>query len=143
MSLVYTGTWGVDQGGVRLLERYTDRVVVGAQGYGEGRVGLTGFDVGLRLFRGIDADPAKLIRNGGYYSFLGSYAGTAAGQLTVRGADPGTGLGVGYDRLSKKRLEVVLSASAVTGTVGPHLGWAPANKKLLRNAILWGMHPNR
>lgn len=131
-SLVFTGTWGVGQGGVRLLEAYTDRVTVGAQGYGEGPVTITGFDPAHDLFAGL-ADPATLITDGGYYSVLSSYAGRPLASLSA----PATGIAAGYDWRTAGSVEVVLSASAVTGAVGPGLGWTDDGERLLLNAVDW------
>ncbi len=131
-SLVFTGTWGVDQGGVRLLEAYTDRVEVGAQGYGDGPVTVTGFDPAHELFAGL-SDPATLITDGGYYSALSSYAGRPSASLSA----PVTGIAAGYDWRTAGSVEVVLSASAVTGAVGPGRGWTEDGERLLVNAVDW------
>jgi hypothetical protein len=63
-SLVFSGTWGVTEGGLRLLERHTDDVTVGGHGYGDGLVGITAFDPGHPLFAGLD-DPATILADGG------------------------------------------------------------------------------
>ncbi|SDU35567.1 carboxypeptidase regulatory-like domain-containing protein [Jiangella alkaliphila] len=131
-SLVFTGTWGVDQGGVRLLAAYTDRVVVGAQGYGDGPVTVTGFDPAHELFAGL-SDPATLITDGGYYSALSSYAGRPLASLSA----PVAGIAAGYDWRTAGSVEVVLSASAVTGAVGPGRGWTEDGERLLVNAVDW------
>jgi hypothetical protein len=138
VSLIFTGTWGVDRGGVRLLERYTDRVEVGAQGYGDGSVRLSGFDGSRALFAGL-TDPAELVVAGGYYSVLDSYAGEPLASLSVARADGGsvTGLAAGWDRRTDGSIEIVLSASAVTDVQGPGRGWTPDGGRLLVNAIEW------
>jgi hypothetical protein len=137
-SLVYTGTWGVDRGGVRLLERHTGRVSVTAQGYGEGAVVLGDLATGHPLFAGL-TDPAELIAAGGYFSTLGGYAGRSLAQLTVARRDGSvmSGMGAGFDWRTAGSVEVVLSASAVTEAVGPGLGWTEAGKRLLLNAVSW------
>ncbi|MCP2328366.1 subtilisin family serine protease [Hamadaea flava] len=137
-SLVYTGTWGADRGGLRLLERHTGRISVTGQGYGEGAVTLAGFDRGHPLFAGL-ADPAELIVAGGYYSIAGGYAGKPLAELSVRRPDGSVvrGLGVGFDWRTTGSVEVVLSASAVTEAVGPDLGWTEAGRRLLLNAVSW------
>jgi outer membrane protein assembly factor BamB/protocatechuate 3,4-dioxygenase beta subunit len=142
VSLVFTGTWGVTNGGIRLLERYTDRVNVGAHGYGDGPVVLSDFDQSRPLFSGL-ADPATLITDGGYYSLLDSYAGTPLASLSVEadGADPVSGLTAGYDWRTDGSVEILLSASAVTDAVGPGRGWTSAGGQLLINAIEWAAEP--
>ncbi|HEY8475127.1 MAG TPA: carboxypeptidase regulatory-like domain-containing protein [Natronosporangium sp.] len=139
VSLVFTGTWAADRGGIRLLERYTDRVVVGTQGFGDGPVQLTGFDPAHPIFANLGEDPATLIVEGGYYSVLEEYAGRPLADLSVprAGADPVTGLAVGWDWRTAGSVELLLSASAVTEAVGPGLGWTPAAGQLLVDAINW------
>src|SRR5690606_18960520 len=72
VSLVFTGTHGVDQGGIRLLEAYGEGVTVGGQGYRDGAVGLTGFDAGHPLFAGM-TDAAHIVADDGYYSWLSAH----------------------------------------------------------------------
>jgi outer membrane protein assembly factor BamB len=138
-SLVFTGTWAVDRGGIRLLERYTDRVVVGVQGYGDGPVQLTGFDPEHPVFAGLSGDPATLIVAGGYYSVLDAYVGQPLADLRVAraGTEPVTGLAAGWDWRTAASVEVLLSASAVTEAVGPGLGWTPDGGRLVVDAIAW------
>jgi outer membrane protein assembly factor BamB/subtilisin family serine protease len=142
-SLVFTGTWAVDRGGIRLLERHTGRVTVGPQGYGDGPVRLAGFDPDHPLFTGLGADPATLIVEGGYYSLIESYTGAHGGwdlaDLHVDRADaePVTGLAVAWSWRTAGSVEVLLSASAVTEAVGPGLGWTEDGGRLLTNAIGW------
>jgi outer membrane protein assembly factor BamB/subtilisin family serine protease len=139
VSLLFTGSWAVDRGGIRLLERYTDRVEVGAQGYGDGPVQLTGFDPDHPVFARLGADPATLIVEGGYYSVLSRYAGRPLADLRVtrEGAEPVAGLAVGWDWRTAGSIEVLLSASAVTEAVGPGLGWTPEGSRLVVDAIAW------
>ncbi|MGH3681084.1 MAG: carboxypeptidase regulatory-like domain-containing protein, partial [Natronosporangium sp.] len=140
VSLVFTGTWAVDRGGIRLLEQYTDRVVVGAQGFGDGPVQLTSFDPAHPLFGGLAGDPATLIAAGGYYSVLDRYAGQPLADLRVSrdgGAGPVTGLAAGWDWRTAGSIELVLSASAVTEAVGPGRGWTPEGGQLVVDAIAW------
>jgi outer membrane protein assembly factor BamB len=138
-SLVFTGTWAVDRGGIRLLERYTDRVRVGTQGHGDGPVQLTGFDPEHRLFAGLGEGPATLIVEGGYYSVLEQYAGRPLADLHVpTDGEPVTGLAAGWDWRSAGSIEILLSASAVTEAVGPGFGWTAEGGQLLVNAIQWG-----
>jgi hypothetical protein len=138
VSLIFTGTWGVDRGGIRLLERYTDRVAVGAQGYGDGPVVLSGFDQSRALFAGL-SDPAELVVDGGYYSVLESYAGEPLASLSVVRDDGSsvTGLSAGWDRRTSGSVEIVLSTSAVTEVQGPGRGWTADAGRLLLNAVGW------
>ena len=139
VSLVFTGTWAVDRGGIRLLEQFTDRVVVGEQGFGDGPVQVTGFDPEHPLFAGLSGDPATLIVEGGYYSVLAEYAGQHLADLHVDrdGDGPVSGTAVGWDWRTAGSVEVLLSASAVTEAVGPGLGWTADGGQLLVDAIEW------
>ncbi|HEX6338984.1 MAG TPA: carboxypeptidase regulatory-like domain-containing protein, partial [Jiangellaceae bacterium] len=138
VSLIFTGTWGVDRGGVRLLERYTDRVTVGEQGYGDGAVMLTEFDAAHALFAGL-SDPAELVVEGGYYSVLDSYVGESLASLSMgqAGGATVTGLAAGWDRRTPGSVEIVLSASAASEVQGPGLGWTADAGRLLVNAVEW------
>lgn len=142
-SLIFTGTWAVDRGGIRLLERHTGRVEVGVQGYGDGPVQLTGFDPDHRLFTGLDGDPATLIVAGGYYSVIESYRGVFGGwaeaDLLVErdSAGPVSGTAAAWDWRTAGSVEILLSASAVTEAVGPGLGWTADGGQLLVNAVDW------
>jgi outer membrane protein assembly factor BamB/subtilisin family serine protease len=142
VSLVFGGTWAVDRGGIRLLERYTDRVVVGTQGYGDGPVQLTGFDPAHPLTTGLP-DPATLIVDGGYYSVIEDYVGEPLADLHVTrdGGEPVTGMAAGWAWRTADSVEILLSASAVTEAVGPGLGWTPEGGQLLVNAIEWARDP--
>jgi len=138
VSVVYTGTWGVDRGGVRLLERFSDRVTVDRQGYGHGPVRLTGFDPDHPLTRAL-SDPATLVVEGGYYSTLADYAGAPLADLTVEREEqpPVSGLAAAYSWRSAGSLELVLSASAVTAVQGPGQGWTSDGERLLADAVAW------
>ncbi len=142
-SLVFTGTWAVDRGGIRLLEQFSDRVQVGAQGYGDGSVQLTGFDADHPLFGELGDDPATLIVEGGYYSVIEAYTGVHGGweladlHVDRDSAEPATGLAVAYDWRTAGSVEVLLSSSAVTEAVGPGLGWTADGRQLLVNAVDW------
>jgi hypothetical protein len=46
-------------------------------------------------------------------------------------------MGAGFDWRTAGSVEVVLSASAVTGAVGPGRGWTEAGERLLLNAVSW------
>jgi hypothetical protein len=104
-SLVWLGTWGVNDGGVRLLEAHGDRAVsVAAQGYGDGDVVVDDkgdhprvADVGIG---------DGVVATDGYWSLLADWAGHEAAWARVDvdpdgpgGAPAATerGLLAGYD----------------------------------------------
>jgi outer membrane protein assembly factor BamB len=133
-SLIFTGTWGVDRGGIRLLESFTDDVTVGGQGFGDGEVGLSGFDPDHALFDGLD-DPSRIVADDGYYSWLDDYVGHHLGDLTVDGED--AGLAIGYDFRGVEHVHLLLSITAVSDVMGPGYGWTDDTERLLTNAVAW------
>ncbi|MEU6076232.1 carboxypeptidase regulatory-like domain-containing protein [Micromonospora sp. NPDC047074] len=139
VSLVFTGTWGAANGGIRLLERYGDGVVtVGGQGYRDGAVGLVGFDRKHPVFAGI-TDPAAIVAPDGYWSDLASYSGTYLANLSVSGAegDAGKGAAVAYDFRTARSMHLLVSVGAVTELMGPGHGWTEDTGRLVRNAVTW------
>ncbi len=134
VSLVFTGTYGVGEGGVRLLEAHSDDVAVGGQGYGDGPVGLTGFDADHPLFSGL-GDPAAIVADDGYYSWLESSAGEPLATLTVDGAQTGTA--VASDFRSGEHLHLLVSMGAVSDYMGPGYGWNDDTEQLMVNAVTW------
>lgn len=137
-ALVHLGTWGVDNGGLRILERYTDRITVGSHGYGAGSVMLSLTDPAHPMVAGLD-EGATIIGDGGYYSAIATYDGTPVADVVVTAADGSVerGIGVGHGTTAAGGLEAVLSASAVTGDVGPERGWTAAHTTLLLDTIAW------
>jgi hypothetical protein len=138
-SVVFTGTWGVEEGGIRLLEGYAPELVtVGGHGYGDGAVSITGFDEEHPLFVGLE-DPSQLLADDGYYSFVDEYVGFGIGDLAVAERDGGEPLGIGaaYDFTSAGGVHLLLAASAATDLIGPGYGWAEDGKELFLNAIAW------
>lgn len=135
-SLIFSGTWGVTEGGIRLLERYApDEVTVGGQGFGEGTVAITGFDAEHPLFDGL-TDPSEVVAPDSYYSWLTSYVGLPLADLAVDGADP-AGISVAYDYRSADSVHLLLSTMAVTGRIGPEYGWTDDGVQLMLNAVAW------
>ncbi|MCX4390863.1 carboxypeptidase regulatory-like domain-containing protein [Micromonospora peucetia] len=139
VSLVFTGTWGAANGGIRLLERYGDgAVTVGGQGYRNGPVGLVGFDRKHPVFAGI-ADPAAIVAPDGYWSDLASYSGTYLANLSVGGAEgnSGKGVAVAYDFRTARSMHLLVSVGAVSTLMGPGHGWTEDTGRLVRNAVAW------
>ena len=138
-SVVFTGTWGVEEGGIRLLEQFAPEAVsVGGQGYRDGAVSITGFDPEHPLFAGLD-DPSQPVADDGYYSFLDDYIGISLGQVTVEAREAGAPLGIGaaYDFTSDGGVHLLLSASAASDFIGPGYGWTDDGEALFLNAVAW------
>ena len=136
-SLVFTGTWGVLNGGLRLLAQYRPgEVAIGGQGYRDGAVTLTGFDGAHPLFAGLTA-PATPLTPDSHYSFLERYVGPYLARLAVAGRGGDLGASVAYDFRSAESLHLLLSAGAVSDFVGPGYGWTAEGEKLFLNAVAW------
>ena len=83
---VFTGTWGVLNGGLRMLAQHRpDEVAIGGQGFRDGAVTLTGFDGAHPLFAGLTA-PATPLAPDSYYSFLDRFQ-----WMLAPGGDPDVG----------------------------------------------------
>jgi hypothetical protein len=138
-SVVFTGTWGVAEGGIRLLETFEPETVsVGAQGYGDGAVSITGFEPAHPLFDGL-ADPAQLLDDDGYWAAIDSYVGPYLAELTVEEAGDGAneGVAVAADWRTADSMHLLLGISAVSGLIGPGYGWTDDGAQLLLNGIAW------
>jgi hypothetical protein len=138
-SVVFTGTWGVRNGGLRLLARHRpDEVAIGGHGYGDGAVELTGFGGAHPLFAGLPA-PLRPLAEDGYYSFLDRYVGPYLADVAVAERGGEVGVGVAYDFRSAGSVHLLLSVGAVSDLIGPGYGWTEAGEKLFLNAIAWAV----
>ncbi|HEX7254833.1 MAG TPA: carboxypeptidase regulatory-like domain-containing protein [Gaiellaceae bacterium] len=135
-SVVFTGTWGVLNGGLGLLARHRpNEVVIGGHGYRDGAVELTDFDWAHPLFAGVEA-PARPLADDGYYSFLDRYVGPYLAGLDVERRGP-LGISVAYDFRSASSVHLLLSAGAASDFIGPGYGWTPQGERLFLNAVAW------
>ncbi len=136
-SLVFTGTWGVLNGGLRLLAQHRpDEIAIGGQGFREGAVTLTGFDGAHPLFAGLTA-PAAPLAPDSYYSFLDRYVGPYLARSRVAGRGGDLGTSIAYDFRSADSLHLLLSAGAASDFIGPGYGWTVEGERLFLNAISW------
>ena len=134
-SVVFTGGWGVETGGIRLLEASRpDEVTVGGQGYADGTVAITGFDAAHPLFAELD-DGFEPVATDGYWSALDAYVGPYLADVDVA-ADP-AGVSIAYDFRSAGSVHLLLSTMAVTDLIGPGYGWTEDGARLLLNAVAW------
>lgn len=136
VSLIFTGTWGVDNGGIRLLERYGGGVVtVGGQGYRDGAVGLVDFDPTHPLFADVP-EPEAILAPDAYWSGLSHYVGPYLANLSVQGrAD--AGVAVAYDFRTARSVHLLFSVGGVSGLIGPGYGWTAGTERLMLNAVAW------
>ncbi len=134
VSLLFTGTHGVDRGGIRLLEAHGDGVVVGGQGYRDGAVGLSAFDPDHPLFAGV-TDAGHVVADDGYYSWLSEHPGEQLAALTVGGTEQGSAASLEHRTYGSGHL--LLSFAAVTEYQGPGRGWTEDTGRVLLNGIDW------
>jgi hypothetical protein len=135
-SVLFTGTWGVLDGGLRLLaEHRPDDVAIGGQGYRDGAVTLTGFEAAHPLFAGLTA-PLEPLAPDSHYSFLERYVGPYLAGIAVA-ARGDLGVSVAYDFTSAESVHLLLSAGAASDFVGPGYGWTAAGERLFLNAVAW------
>ncbi|MGH3071968.1 MAG: carboxypeptidase regulatory-like domain-containing protein, partial [Gaiellaceae bacterium] len=136
-SVIFTGTWGVLNGGLRLLaEHRPDEVAIGGHGYRDGAVTLTGFDAAHPLFAGLET-PLALLAPDSHYSWLDRYVGPYLARIAVAAAGD-RGVSAAYDFRSAGSVHLILSAGAVSDFVGPGYGWTADGERLLLNAVAWG-----
>jgi len=133
VDLVFTGTYGVTEGGIRLLEEHGDGVTVGGQGYRDGAVGLT--DVADHPIFADVADPAHILADDSYYSWLSAYSGDALATLTVGGA--GTGTAVAFEQRTDLSGHLLLSFAAVSDYMGPDRGWTEGTEQVMVDSLEW------
>jgi hypothetical protein len=135
-SLIFTGTWGILNGGLPLLaEHRPDEVELGPHGYHDGAVELTGFPASHPLFAGLSA-PLLPVAADGYYGAVERYVGPYLAGISAEARGP-LGVSVAYDFRSADSVHVLLSAGAASDYVGPGYGWTVAGEQLFLNALDW------
>lgn len=133
VDLVFTGTYGVTEGGIRLLEEHSEDVVVGGQGYGDGPVGLTEL-ADHPVLAGL-TDPTTIVADEGYYSWLSAYPGQGLATLTVDGEAVGTA--VVHEQRTATSGHLLLSFAAVSDYMGPERGWTPETETVVLDSLAW------
>ena len=136
VSVVFTGTWGIRNGGIRLLaEHRPAEVALGPQGYREGSVSLAELDAAHPLFDGVGVGAEPVARDG-YFSALERYVGPYLASLAVEARGP-VGPSVAYDFRSAESVHLLLSTGAASSLIGPGYGWTAAGERLFLNAVDW------
>ncbi|QDO88252.1 S8 family serine peptidase [Ornithinimicrobium ciconiae] len=139
VDLVFTGTYGVSEGGIRLLEQHGEGVTVGGQGYRDGAVGLTEV-ADHPIFADLTADALDhIVGDDGYYSWLSAYQGESLGTLTVGGAPVGTA--VAFEERTAQSGHLLLSFAAVSDYMGPDRGWTEGTEQVVLNSLDWLLVP--
>ncbi|WP_156424287.1 carboxypeptidase regulatory-like domain-containing protein [Bacillus sp. FJAT-27445] len=140
VSLIFTGTWGLKEGSIHLLQQTFGTPEPDQQGYNEGAVYLK-TSAGHPLFEGLQADENGLIKihsEKSPYATFKNYSGIPLAGLNVDGVDKGTS--IAYEFRGKDHLHLLLSSFTATNIIGPELGWTAGGKQLFTNAVRWSMN---
>ncbi|WP_197277498.1 carboxypeptidase regulatory-like domain-containing protein [Bacillus sp. FJAT-27245] len=139
VSLIFTGTWGMKDGSIQLLQQALGTPEPDQQGYNEGAVYLKPFG-GHPLFDGLEADEYGLVKIHGEkspYATFKNYTGIPLAGLNVDGSDKGTA--IAYEFRGKEHIHLLLSSYTATNIIGPEHGWTSEGKQLFANAVRWSM----
>ncbi|WHX38711.1 carboxypeptidase regulatory-like domain-containing protein [Mesobacillus sp. AQ2] len=136
-SLVFTGTWGVDEGSIPVLNELVGSPEIDQQGYNEGAVYIDGVD-GHPIFDGISFDEDGLVKihtAKSPYSTFKNYSGVPLSSLYIDSERKGNS--IEFEFRSKEHMHLLMSSFAVTNMIGPDYGWTKNGRKLFVNALRW------
>ncbi|MGM7703193.1 carboxypeptidase regulatory-like domain-containing protein [Pseudalkalibacillus sp. Hm43] len=141
VSVVFTGTWGVGEGSIQLLEAAKGYPQLDQQGYDEGAVYVHPLE-GHPIFEGLVAEdgevtPIKIHTAKSPYATFKGYPGITLGDLAVDETMKGSS--IAYDFTSATSVQLLLSSYNVTNIIGPEYGWTEEGKQLFVNALNWAM----
>ncbi|WP_409270032.1 carboxypeptidase regulatory-like domain-containing protein [Neobacillus sp. SCS-31] len=139
VSLIFTGTWGMKDGSIQLLQQALGTPEPDQQGYNEGAVYLKALG-DHPLFGGLQADENGLIKihnEKSPYATFKNYSGIPLAGLNVDGSDKGTA--IAYEFRGKDHIHLLLSSFTATNIIGPEHGWTAGGKQLFANAVRWSM----
>lgn len=139
VSLVFTGTWGVNDGSIQSLKDVLGSPDLDQQGYNEGAIYIKPNDE-HPMFAGIETDENGLIRihsKQSPYATFKNYSGISAASLFVDAENKGDS--IAYEFRSKEHLHLLMSSFAVNNMIGPDYGWTEEGKQLFVNALHWAM----
>ncbi|WP_075619147.1 carboxypeptidase regulatory-like domain-containing protein [Paenisporosarcina indica] len=139
VSLVFTSTWGLNEGSIQLLKEAEGSPELDNHGYNEGAVFVSAINE-HPLFTGIEADENNQIKihtEKSPYATFKNYKGIPLANLIVDGMDKGKS--IAYEYRSKNHVHLLLSSFAVTNIIGPEHGWTKEGKQLFTNAMHWSM----
>lgn len=135
-SLVFLGTWGVNEGSIHLLEKAVSYPERDQQGYNEGSVTINATST-HPIFEGL-SDSIIVHSEGSPYSSFKNYPGVTLGNIEVDNENKGTA--IAYEYRSAKSIHLLLSSFAVTNMIGPDYGWTEEGKTLFLNATHFAMN---
>ncbi|CAM4017072.1 carboxypeptidase regulatory-like domain-containing protein [Mesobacillus thioparans] len=136
-SLVFTGTWGVDEGSIPVLNELVGSPEIDKQGYNEGAVYIDGLD-GHPIFDGIrfnENGMVKIHAAKSPYSTFKNYSGVPLSSLYIDSENKGNS--IEFEFRSKEHMHLLMSSFAVTNMIGPDYGWTKDGRNLFVNALRW------
>jgi subtilisin family serine protease/outer membrane protein assembly factor BamB len=139
VSLVFTGTWGVNEGSIQNLKEVLGNPEMDQQGYNQGAVFVKAVKE-HPMFEGISANEngeVKIHAERSPFATFKGYTGIPVADLTVDGEILGSSMA--YEFRSKDHMHLLLSSFAVTNIIGPEYGWTKEGKQLFTNALRWSM----
>lgn len=137
MSVVFLGTWGVNEGSIPLLERATGYPSLDEHGYNEGEVIIEVQHSNHPIFEGL---PDSFVIHGekSPYSTFTDYPGPGLAELSVDGEKKGTA--ISYEFRSQSSIHLLLSSFAVNNMIAPDYGWTDEAKTLFVQALNFAMN---
>ncbi|RXI97889.1 PEGA domain-containing protein [Anaerobacillus alkaliphilus] len=141
VSLVFVGTWGVEEGSISLLEKTVGYPTLDQQGYNEGEVMLPITD--HPIFEGLGNGFGNIVIHASKspYSTFKDYPGKVVGNILVGGVDKGAS--IAYAFMGERHMHLLLSSFAVTNIIGPNYGWTEDGKQLFVQALRFAMEAER
>jgi outer membrane protein assembly factor BamB/subtilisin family serine protease/5-hydroxyisourate hydrolase-like protein (transthyretin family) len=139
VSLVFTSTWGVNDGSIQTLKDVLGSPDMDQQGYNEGAVYIKE-NSEHPIFSGIEADENGLVRihaEKSPYATFKNYTGIPVAGLFV--GEESKGESIGFEFRSHEHMHLLMSTFAVNNMIGPDYGWTDEGKQLFVNALRWSM----
>ncbi|MDX5475780.1 MAG: carboxypeptidase regulatory-like domain-containing protein, partial [Bacillaceae bacterium] len=142
VSLVFVGTWGVEEGSIRLLEKAVGYPSIDQQGYNEEAVQIVPVS-DHPIFEGLGEENGFFTIHGSQspYSTFKNYPGQIVANLQVGDVDKGSS--IAYEFKGEQHMHLLLSSFAVTNMIGPDYGWTEEGKQLFVQALRYAMEAER
>ncbi|WP_078381200.1 carboxypeptidase regulatory-like domain-containing protein [Sutcliffiella halmapala] len=140
VSLVFVGTWGVNEGSIPLLETVLGYPKLHHQGYNEGSVSLQVVE-DHPIFEGIvpnEEGQITILAEKSPYSTFKDYPGQIIGNVHVNGDEKGAA--IAYEFKGKNHMHLLMSSFAVNNMVGPASGWTIDGKRVFVQALQFAMN---
>lgn len=137
ISLVFLGTWGVDDGSIPTLNETLGYPELDQQGYNEGEVVMHTNNSSHPIFAGLPESFVVHSEKSPYATFKG-YPGPTLSELSVDEENKGTA--VSYEYRSATSIHLLLSSFAVNNIISPNYGWTEEGKTLFTQAIEYAMN---